>query len=746
MAKKTLLLTLACFWLLSLEARHIIGGAMSYKCLGRNEYEFTLRLYRDCYCFGCPPLDAEAYIGIYRCSSAALCGTQADAFGSLNVPRQSIRNIPPTEYPCLVPPDVCVEEGIYVFRFTLPPSELSYHVSFQRCCRDESMTNIGLPGATGATYTVEITPEAQLLCNNSPEFSIVPPTVICVDATLEYEHTAFEPDGDSLVYELCAPLAGAGNINGAQGTFNCNGTTPRPACPPPYAELNYRPPYSAKSPMPGIPPLQIDAQTGLMTLKPNAIGRFAVGVCVREYRNGVLLSKIYRDFQFNVTDGCNPKLTPNVKEDLKLAEKDFLIRACGNTLVDITNESTPREAIKQVSWSFDLKKGRSAQSSQWHPQFQFPDTGRYTGKLVLNPGFECADSAVVQVHVLPLLQADFGYTYDTCMPSEIKFIDRSIAHAKFINRWIWNFEGSRSSTLPNPGYRYLEPGVKRVTLSVRDTNQCVSTISKNVRYFPVPPILIVGPSAAEVCEPGQVVFQNLSSPIDTTYRFEWKFGDGGLSRRLSPTYTYPNQGLYSVALSIVSPIGCRNDTVFKDLIRVKPTPQAAFAIEPPEVSNVFPDFQLEDQSTDAVRWLWQFGDGRQYTDRNLMASARELGTLRITQMAFNNFGCQDSISQLLQILPEVRYFLPNAFSPNGDSVNDELRAVGIFDGIRNFHLNVWSRWGEMVFQSTNPQDTWNGQKFNQGLSLPMGVYTVLVTYLNPKDEVVEYRGFVTLLR
>lgn len=729
-----------------LQARHIIGGSMSYRCLGRDEYEFTLRLYRDCYCLGCPPIDVEAYIGIYRCSTPDQCGTQQNPYNSLNVPRQSLRNVPATEYPCLIPPDVCVEEGVYVFRTILPLSTLSYHVSFQRCCRDETMSNIALPGATGATYSVEVTPEAQRLCNSSPQFSIVPPTVICANALLEYDHSAEESDGDSLAYELCAPLAGAGNGSSQQVVFTCSGSTPRPACPPPYSELFYRQPYSFNTPIPGDPMLSIDRRTGLITLRPSAIGRFAVGVCVKEYRKGVLLSKINRDFQFNITDGCNPKLVPDVKEDLKLAEKEFLIRSCGKTLVEITNQSSPMDAIKVLRWNFDLKQGRSAQSTQVHPQIQFPDTGRYQGKLVLNPGFECADSAKVWVHVLPLLQADFSYAFDTCKAGPVQFRDQSISHSKSIQEWRWHLDRYEASQERNPRLLYTEPGTKKVFLTVRDANQCLSTISKEVRYFPVPLLLITRPSSAEVCEPGKVFFQNLSSPIDTTYSIEWKFGDGGLSRQLSPTYTYLRDGLYSVELSVVSPLGCKKDTLYPNMILVRPTPQAAFAIEPPEVSNVFPDFQLKDQSSDATRWLWQFGDGRQYTDRNLSANAQELGALRITQFAYNSYGCQDSVSQILQVLPEVRYFLPNAFTPNGDSVNDELRAVGIFEGMRHFKINIWNRWGEMVFQANDPQSPWNGLKFNQGGELPVGVYTVLVNYLDPKDQVIEYRGFVTLLR
>jgi gliding motility-associated-like protein len=748
MARSTFLLLCLCLGLITtLPARHIIGGSMSYRCLGKDEYEFTLRMYRDCNCIGCPPLDATAYIGIYRCASPASCGAQFNAYASLDVPRQSIGRIAPPEYPCLVPPDVCVEEGIFVFRYTLPLSSSSYQVSFQRCCRDETMSNILSPGGTGVTYTIEITPEAQRLCNSSPSFAVVPPTVICANATLEYEHKAEEMDGDSLVYELCAPLAGAGNQGQGQNAFICTGTTPRPACPPPYAELNYRQPYSASFPIPGSPALSINAKTGLITLRPTALGRFAVGVCVLEYRKGVLLSKLYRDFQFNITDGCSPKLAPRVKADQKLADKEFLVRACGNTLVPLVNESTPPESIKFVQWEFNLKNGRSAKSGFWNAEIQFPDTGRYLGKLLLNPGYECVDSAKVWVHVLPLLQADFTYQYDSCKAGAVQFQDRSIAHSKFIRQWNWSLdEYGANSRLPSPSFRYQYPGLKQVRLTVRDTNGCISAISKGLRYFPAPPILLVAPNVAEQCEPAQVIFHNHSSPIDSTYRIEWSFGDGGSSKRISPVYLYKNDGLYSVGLKVTSTIGCQVDTVFKNLVRIKPRPKSAFTIEPPEVSNVFPDFQLRDQSAEAVRWLWQLGDGRQYTDRNLGTSARGLGSLRITQFAYNNFGCSDSSSQTLLVLPEVRYFLPNAFTPNGDSVNDELQGVGIFEGMRNFSIQVWNRWGELVFQSKNPQEGWNGQKFNQGTSLPVGVYTVLATYLDPKDKVVEYRGFVTLLR
>ena len=141
-----------------LSARHIIGGTITYKCLGEGDYEFTLYIYRDCGCTGCAQLDPFAFIAIYRCGSTTPCDrlSQSNFIARLNVPLQSTTPVSRPDYPCLIPPNICVEQGRYVFRLSqynirLPQSTDSYHISYQRCCRNLTVNNLISPGDVGAT-------------------------------------------------------------------------------------------------------------------------------------------------------------------------------------------------------------------------------------------------------------------------------------------------------------------------------------------------------------------------------------------------------------------------------------------------------------------------------------------------------------------------------------------------------------------------------------------------------------------
>jgi len=186
-----------------------------------------------------------------------------------------------------------------------------------KCLCGARIVNIIGPGETGATFFVEITSEAQALCNNTPTFNDFPPIVVCVNEQLNFDHSATDVDGDLLVYELCSPLKGGGTA-GWQTPGNAadfNGTNPNPDAPPPYDNVTFLSgTYSPLDPIGGDPPLSIDPATGLLTGTPDAEGQFVVGICVKEYRNGVLLSTIQRDFQFNVAF-CEPTVVATVDGD-----------------------------------------------------------------------------------------------------------------------------------------------------------------------------------------------------------------------------------------------------------------------------------------------------------------------------------------------------------------------------------------------------------------------------------------------
>src|SRR5690606_5122180 len=123
----------------------------------------TMKIYRDCNCTNCAGFDGFASIGVYSCGDAINCnalGQGNTLIQNLSVPLGNTTQIPTPDYPCLIPPNVCVEEGLYTFEITLPATSENYYIVHQRCCRKQTLTNINDPRTTGATFFAEITAES----------------------------------------------------------------------------------------------------------------------------------------------------------------------------------------------------------------------------------------------------------------------------------------------------------------------------------------------------------------------------------------------------------------------------------------------------------------------------------------------------------------------------------------------------------------------------------------------------------
>ena len=423
---------------LALEARHIIGGEITYECLGpttgnSRQYRFKMKVYRDCGGNGAE-FDDPAQIAIYRgtYSNNALFSE----FGTGSP--VSIRLIPDTPRCVQMVPFVCVEQATYTFNATLPLSTESYFIVYQRCCRNESISNIINPGDVGATYMVEITPDAQQLCNDSPVFNNFPPIIICKNFPITFDHSASDPDGDQLVYSFCSPFNGGGNITVGQALYSCDGAVPTPPCAPPFDNVPFAvPTYTPGNPMGGNPQVNINSLTGLITGTPNLLGQFVVGICVQEFRNGVLLSTIKREFQFNVTD-CSPTVIADIEEDSTSGPSSYVVVSCGSNAVTFLNESRQEEFIDNFVWQFNIPGAPYTNTTDWSPTVVFPDTGTYTGTLYLNPGDICGDTALIRVNIYPKIEANFNFAYDTCVAGPVAFTDLSTGEG-IINKWDWNF-------------------------------------------------------------------------------------------------------------------------------------------------------------------------------------------------------------------------------------------------------------------------------------------------------------------
>ena len=300
-------------------ATHIVGGEVTYKCLGGNNYAITLVIYEDCLT-GLPEAIAEdnpAYISIFDDNNTLVKFDSIWLFKRERVPanfsNSCINNPPPT----------CLLKATFTKTYNLPNASTGYTIVYQRCCRNGGVRNLANPADIGATYYCTIPSASEAACNNSAVFKNFPPQIICIDNPLVYDHSAIDPDGDSLSYEFCQDYQGGSG----------NDVKPQPT-PPPFVPVTYIGGFSATDPMGGYPQIQIDPKTGIITGTPNLEGRYSVAVCCHEWRNGVMINTVTREFQFVVTN-CSKAVVADIPQ-LSTEYNTYIVDCKGYTVTFVT--------------------------------------------------------------------------------------------------------------------------------------------------------------------------------------------------------------------------------------------------------------------------------------------------------------------------------------------------------------------------------------------------------------------------
>ena len=549
--KHTLIFALLFLFAEQLNATHIVGGGITYECIGSSgnnrTYRFTMKVYRDCL-NGQAEFDNPANIAIYV--GSFLSSTQ---FASFTVPRGPVVNININQPDCINNlPIICLQEATYTWERTLPVSTLSYFVEYQRCCRTNAIANIVNPANTGATYYVEITSAAQTLCNSSPVFNNFPPVVICNNYPVEEDYSATDPDGDVLVYSFCAPFSG-----GSQGGGGCNSPQPNPPCPPPYNLVNFiGPAYSATQPMGGNPVIKINANSGVISGTPTLNGQFVVGVCVEEYRNGVLLSVTRRDFQFNVAP-CAPQVSAQIEYDDIAGLQQYVIKSCnGDTSLTIVNQSIGGATITDFEWSFDMNNGNTlTNTADYNLTVDFPDYGTYNGTLILNKGLDCGDTAFIQVKLYPAVKVDFGPDIKICKDSTVT-LD---AGAGFTSYEWQNGATTQTLSVNTSGVYYV---------AAADSCGDIHSDSIQVTISPVPDVNLAD---AGLC-PGKSITLDVPGFVDYTW-----LPSAGLSCGDCQSVTIQPGSSATYTFLGINQDGCSQMDTFD--ITVLPTPMQTYTIQ-----------------------------------------------------------------------------------------------------------------------------------------------------------------------
>lgn len=183
-------------------------------------------------------------------------------------------------------------------------------------------------------------------------------------------------------------------------------------------------------------------------------------------------------------------------------------------------------------------------------------------------------------------------------------------------------------------------------------------------------------------------------------------------------------------------------------IVVAPQPVAAFAVTPKVVLKEDPTFTLNNQSTGATQYTWYRSNGQAFSNFvNPNVKESDAGHFCYTLVAESYAGCKDSATDCGDIITDERVFFPNAFSPNGDLLNDEFKPlllnINTMD-INDFSFLIANRLGQIVYSSKDPYFGWDGQF--KGAPAPMGTYYYHCAFTTPNGKKYEVKGDVTLVR
>ena len=535
---------------LEAQATHLVGGELYYTHLGGSNYLVTLKVYRDCgpaNTLG-TGFDDQVYIGMWD-------GTgQIGDNDVLTIPltQSNVSNVPVAlGNPCgTPPPDLCIEQAIYSTTVSLPATSYGWDLVWQRCCRNPSISNLQNFGGTenpGATFVAHVpgtSVSSDATQNSSPVFQELPPVAVCANFDFVWDHSAIDPDGDELVYSFCAPLDGGGT-GGGNGA---NSPVPNPPATPPYQEVEYIGGFSGTYPITSDPAMAIDPVTGVITGMPTSPGQYAIAICVSEFRDGELLSTTMRDFQFNVTL-CDPNIQSVVAEQTPA-------QLCIGETITLDNGSINGSSY---AWDFGVAGITDDVSEEFEPTYTWPEPGDYWVSLVVNPGWPCADTSEALYQVWQPLDPVIVVDGFECEDGEELFTFAVEGNIDGGASMLWDF-GTGSPALadiPNPGgISFDNADVWEIVVSVNN-HGCTSDAGFTWVAPPDPVALVE--DQYQFCTGLTFDFTNLSSNAEA---YLWDFGDGvggipsGTSTDPSPSYTFPDTGVYEISLTAAADFTC----------------------------------------------------------------------------------------------------------------------------------------------------------------------------------------------
>ena len=313
----------------------------------------------------------------------------------------------------------------------------------------------------------------------------------------------------------------------------------------------------------------------------------------------------------------------------------------------------------------------------------------------------------------------------------------------------WSFNGNIVSTVEQFTFSPTQSGT--ACLTVTDANG--DTLSECLNIIVAPQ---VNPQLSfletDLCWPEPFTVINETNQNTFTAQ-TWLVNDVPYPGEEILVFSPSQPGTYSVELQLTNSLGCVYDTLVSNALLSLPSPEADFSATPTIVEVDNPLVSFTDQSSGEISsWNWTFyvpPSGETSAEQNPQFSfPNDVGGAYVVELIVSNSnGCTDTIVGTITVIENYTLFVPNSFSPDGNEFNNVFKVSGYGIDLFSFRLEIYNRWGEIIFVSNDPEIGWDGSYGDSRKMAPIGAYTYKLNYkLKNQEQPNVISGHVNLVR
>jgi gliding motility-associated-like protein len=425
-----------------------------------------------------------------------------------------------------------------------------------------------------------------------------------------------------------------------------------------------------------------------------------------------------------------------------IASFSYPIPICENqTVVTLTDRSSVPAGIANINkWWWNIN-GKIVQSQMTPSSTEAP--GPYPVKLVVTTTEGCrsdTNTTILNIRYRPL--TEFGIGDLMCNNEVIRFTDQSSfppgATVETVTKWNWMFDNSITAATQNV-YTHFNTGIHKVRLMAESNDGCKSIpLEKSFEIFPKPIVKLEDINDSCVFIPITYTATDLvNDPIGSVAKYSWYFVNGFKIGPSTLTRTYNAERDMTFTLITQTIKGCK-DTIHRPFYIYD---NNSFAGNDTLAAFDEP-VQLDARGEPGMQYTWSPLTGLDHGDIEKPVATYDKDQL-YQLYTVTNKGCKKQSQIFIKRWAGPDLYIPNAFTPNNDGVNDVLRVKVV--GIKGFgYLAVYNRWGQMVYRTTNYHDGWDGTFGGQACRAETYVYIVQAT--DYKGKPLVRKGSVILIR